>query len=197
MGHLAGLQEVLNYYNLNNEEGLHDCGCAGDNPNLEMLFPKNIMGRWATVMADTDVTAPNFNYANELVKIAAADNNAKTKMALFGNLDVLKDKYFMIDKLEFFAYDKDDSSIAPNWLQNYFNPQFYVNEYPLIGGLGANSIGKNDTSGLGLALPMCISFRTPLRPAQNGILVQGQLRKQDGNTLRHYPLVCNAVFKYR
>lgn len=195
-GAMADVSEVLEYYNITTEKGLQDCGCAGDNPNFDLLFPRKVMGRWSTVLANTNVNAENFDHEAELAALALAPEGALTKMAQMCNLTKLESSYFIIEKLEFFAYDSDNS-ISPNWLLNYFNPQFMINDEALIGGIDSGSTGSINKSGLGLVLPICLPFRAPFRPLKD-LDVNAQLRKKDTNgVLRHLPLVCNAVFQYR
>lgn len=178
------------------DETLNDCGITDS--NIKMLFPRVLAARWVTVRNGVKLNANDPNaYLNEMDAIETAPTDTPLDMIPQSNLEPLRNSLFIIEKIEWFAFDKT-GTMLPNWQPNYFVPSLIINKEELVGG-GGKKDGLNSImqSNVGLVLPYCLSFEAPFNPLQD-IQVKAKLQRKDaGNVLRNVPVVALATFRYR
>lgn len=173
-------------------------GCGITDSNIKMMFPRVITAQWATIRAGTQLDPYNPDaYLNEMDAITTAPTNQPLEMALQSNLAPLRENQFIIERFEYFAFDKT-GEMLPNWQPNYFKPSLVINEEELIGGTGTQdgSVPLIQTN-VGLPLPYCLGFEAPFNPLQS-IKVDARLQRKDGlGVLRNVPVIAIGTFRYR
>jgi hypothetical protein len=175
---------------------LSDCGIT--DTNLKMQFPRVVVGRWATMRRNVKLSPNDPDaYTAEMTAIENAPSDEPLQMTLQSNLEPLRNSLFIIEKFEYYAFDKT-GEMLPNWQPNHFVPSLIVNQEELVGGGGKmDGLSPINQANIGLVLPYCLSFEAPFNPLQS-ITVNAQLKRKDaGNVLRNVPVVALGTFRYR